>query len=132
MMTANSMVRCISLYSYIKPQLKHYGNTGKWAVYPYIPTSNRNFQLIDNVLMRAVYPYIPTSNRNAFLVIDDILRLYILIFLHQTATPLLAYLRVSSCISLYSYIKPQPCCSAWATSSAVYPYIPTSNRNVRC
>ena len=60
--------RCISLYSYIKPQLLHIVGIVLRAVYPYIPTSNRN-----NVQTRvhqalAVYPYIPTSNRNKSLV----------------------------------------------------------------
>ena len=101
-------LRCISLYSYIKPQrffiaelyfvaVYPYIPTsnrncnciyaiGKFAVYPYIPTSNRNHLLPLAPHATAVYPYIPTSNRNRFphLSCQDVL--YILIFLHQTAT----------------------------------------------
>ena len=34
------------------------------AVYPYIPTSNRNQEKAIKNSNVAVYPYIPTSNRN--------------------------------------------------------------------
>ena len=34
------------------------------AVYPYIPTSNRNLGAFCPDPRVAVYPYIPTSNRN--------------------------------------------------------------------
>ena len=57
-----------------------------YAVYPYIPTSNRNEDESVIKSIMAVYPYIPTSNRNPG---DDTAApgsLYILIFLHQTAT----------------------------------------------
>ncbi len=102
-----SIFRCISLYSYIKPQLISIAVSNGIAVYPYIPTSNRNVLRLQryNVL------------------------LYILIFLHQTATAILHLYSRKGCISLYSYIKPQPKWSAGAADGAVYPYIPTSNRN---
>ena len=100
----------------------------------------------------AVYPYIPTSNRNSCLLSLPYCKLYILIFLHQTAT-VLRFLCISrwlyiliflhqtatiqphtaywhSCISLYSYIKPQLLCNSSLQALAVYPYIPTSNRNL--
>mgnify|MGYP001458396708 CR=1 FL=1 len=78
--------------------------------------------------------------------------LYILIFLHQTAThqcfgyaqgrciSLYSYIKpqrtyvdfteADSCISLYSYIKPQHIINFFRRLQAVYPYIPTSNRNL--
>ena len=76
---------CISLYSYIKPQPKWSAGAADGAVYPYIPTSNRNW--------KAEHP--------------GQARLYILIFLHQTATSRRGGQKGVSCISLYSYIKPQ-------------------------
>ena len=76
---------CISLYSYIKPQLleMHIG------------------------LNTVVYLYIPTSNHNQVLAHFGVKPLYIFIFLHQTTTDMGLGKTVSSCISLYSYIKPQ-------------------------
>ena len=55
---------CISLYSYIKPQLSHPRLLLLTVVYPYIPTSNRNSATNLNKSALVVYPYIPTSNRN--------------------------------------------------------------------
>ena len=59
---------CISLYSYIKPQPRVILYSFHKAVYPYIPTSNRNWKAEHPGQARAVYPYIPTSNRNCHLV----------------------------------------------------------------
>ena len=99
---------CISLYSYIKPQRFEQIIICVFAVYPYIPTSNRNLPICQLKRRIAVYPYIPTSNRNrhpkrpwrpvaVYPYIPTSNRnggaggvfsvgLYILIFLHQTAT----------------------------------------------
>ena len=101
------MQGCISLYSYIKPQPEFRIHDSEFAVYPYIPTSNRNVGGNANNGSQAVYPYIPTSNRNSSIPFDLNVTLYILIFLHQTATS-----------GEYD-----------GGDDAVYPYIPTSNRN---
>ena len=141
----------ISLYSYIKPQHQGRPNCVQLAVYPYIPTSNRNWKTLLISLRIAVYPYIPTSNRNHIPFGMTTGLLYILIFLHQTATAIVQPLNFICCISLYSYIKPQrhrdcgrscqSCISLYSYIKpqldgfqplppiAVYPYIPTSNRN---
>ena len=99
--------RCISLYSYIKPQ------------------HDRLTCGIDEV----VYLYIPTSNHNTIFDLEYSNLLYIFIFLHQTTTVMSLVSREFGCISLYSYIKPQllvpRCCQVWV----VYLYIPTSNHN---
>ena len=101
--------RCISLYSYIKPQ-PYFSCSRKWcAVYPYIPTSNRN--------------------RIRFYVVEH--SLYILIFLHQTATVIGLIVLLQRCISLYSYIKPQPKrTNPWHASSCIslYSYIKPQQR----
>ena len=99
--------RCISLYSYIKPQPAGRQGGRATAVYPYIPTSNRNSQGNYEWTDKAVYPYIPTSNRNGRGSSSPLAVLYILIFLHQTATTAISSVCRSCCISLYSYIKPQ-------------------------
>ena len=80
-----SSTSCISLYSYIKPQLTSGRPYSSFVVYPYIPTSNHNYE-----------------KNNYFCGV-----LYIPIFLHQTTTVMLAWNPIICCISLYSYIKPQ-------------------------
>ena len=55
--------------------------------------------------------------------------LYIVLFLHQTTTVRCRSSHLYSCISYYSYIKPQPdlhCKDGWCV---VYRTIPTSNHN---
>ena len=122
-------MRCISSYSYIKPQLAE----------------------IKKVISTVVYLLIPTSNRNCNTFPDDGKRLYIFLFLHQTATSRCGCSAAYSCISPYSYIKPQlglnqsevskSCISPYSYIkpqlitlclifiNVVYLLIPTSNRN---
>ena len=121
---------CISLYSYIKPQ-------PIWS---------------PNDTIYVVYLYIPTSNHNGAMPEIKAIGLYIFIFLHQTTTfyqwcnpnesciSLYSYIKpqrtplnrstVPSCISLYSYIKPQLPSARSYRERVVYLYIPTSNHNV--
>ena len=170
---AFASVCCISLYSYIKPQ------PGGWwyilasvvylyiptsnhnaihelplairVVYLYIPTSNHNTRIRVRLWICVVYLYIPTSNHNCKHVPFRFTWLYIFIFLHQTTTISIFLKSPSRCISLYSYIKPQPpstythprrsCISLYSyikpqrwpspfqSSTVVYLYIPTSNHN---
>ena len=81
----SQMAGCISLYSYIKPQLY--------------------FILIFYFIV--VYLYIPTSNHNLINLSRSASELYIFIFLHQTTTFCCLITLMTRCISLYSYIKPQ-------------------------
>ena len=100
-----------------------------------------------------VYRSIPTSNRNPLQGSSEESWLYIVLFLHQTATEMsnwtyniccisfYSYIKpqpsgetanyASGCISFYSYIKPQPSCSCLSRWYVVYRSIPTSNRNVK-
>ena len=55
--------------------------------------------------------------------------LYIVLFLHQTTTSATSRQVLVSCISYYSYIKPQLCRSWYTSSAVVYRTIPTSNHN---
>ena len=55
--------------------------------------------------------------------------LYIFLFLHQTATHAYCFRYAGSCISSYSYIKPQLCQRCLPQLLVVYLLIPTSNRN---
>ena len=77
------------------------------VVYRSIPTSNRNYVVESYIDGRVVYRSIPTSNRNgdSFRITPTLL--YIVLFLHQTATEARSWAWQSSCISFYSYIKPQ-------------------------
>ena len=83
---AAHIIRCISLYSYTKPQLKEAIAGKRKVVYLYIPTPNHNKE-IDCAVTK---------------------QLYIFIFLHQTTTALKNAFCCWRCISLYSYTKPQP------------------------
>ena len=101
---------CISLYSYIKPQLEGLEPLVHWVVYLYIPTSNHNIVFSVSPRKLVVYLYIPTSNHNVtknafFLVI--VVYLYIPTSNHNG----LAY---SVC-----------------ALGVVYLYIPTSNHNYK-
>ena len=77
--------RCISYYSYIKPQL--------------------SFALV--IVPSVVYRTIPTSNHNSSTLSPLGGVLYIVLFLHQTTTYASVATTHNCCISYYSYIKPQ-------------------------
>ena len=106
-----NFLRCISYYSYIKPQpcnsmmfflwvvyrtiptsnhnlLWHRGASQK-VVYRTIPTSNHNLLWHRGASQKVVYRTIPTSNHNFLNVIIKLQTLYIVLFLHQTTTPAL-------------------------------------------
>ena len=64
-------------------------------------------------------------------IVTSIYPLYIFIFLHQTTTPLCIHLILTGCISLYSYIKPQPACHHAVVSAgciSLYSYIKPQRR----
>ena len=122
-------IGCISYYSYIKPQPLWSNTQPKHVVYRTIPTSNHNCG---------------QSPPPCFL-------LYIVLFLHQTTTLRRLYggpiscisyysyikpqleddsdILILSCISYYSYIKPQHGGIAYGSFKVVYRTIPTSNHN---
>ena len=109
--------------------------------------------ITNNKYSKVVHRSIPTSNRNSAASCVQLPRLYIVLFLHQTATLLhwlvqwkccisfYSYIKPQlrresllsdrRCISFYSYIKPQPLARNHRFSSVVYRSIPTSNRNIR-
>ena len=100
-------VRCISFYSYIKPQPGVKAVNPFQVVYRSIPTSNRNFRVL-GLFQRVLY--IVLFLHQTATVINDVPdgeKLYIVLFLHQTATLRNGYRTMYGCISFYSYIKPQ-------------------------
>ena len=104
-----ALIRCISLYSYIKPQLMFLFCFALIVVYLYIPTSNHNFPVIAACIAQVVYLYIPTSNHNFVLVLPcklSVVYLYI-----PTSNHNLNHSNISFPI-------------------VVYLYIPTSNHNL--
>ena len=98
---------CISFVSYIKPQREAVQGVPKLVVYRSFPTSNHNstVELPDREVV--VYRSFPTSNHNLYAGITKKRVLYIVRFLHQTTTCVVAARRPLSCISFVSYIKPQ-------------------------
>ena len=123
---------CISYYSYIKPQPAIGAGAGLLVVYRTIPTSNHNVLLNWYTKHFVVYRTIPTSNHNVLLLVAGGVVLYIVLFLHQTTTNFPDSLFFQSCISYYSYIKPQRALLHAFAQNVVYRTIPTSNHNSPC
>ena len=120
---------CLSLDSYIKPQLSAVALRYTSVVYLLIPTSNHNCRIGSIGQCIVVYLLIPTSNHNfQDDGLDDIL-LFISWFLHQTTTSQAITSIPLSCLSLDSYIKPQPRPRLLFLQCVVYLLIPTSNHN---
>ena len=122
---------CISYYSYIKPQHKITSYGTWWVVYRTIPTSNHNTFSTYFVAVIVVYRTIPTSNHNQSKIYAHTIELYIVLFLHQTTTVGVIRDILASCISYYSYIKPQLVITRQDSGTVVYRTIPTSNHNCR-
>ena len=146
-----SQTGCISLYSYIKPQRTPNILLAVSVVYLYIPTSNHNYYYsYCRLFWLYIFIFLHQTTTNSMSMssqvelyififlhqtttrIDNLksgLSLYIFIFLHQTTTVDSHGSIASSCISLYSYIKPQPQNKRNTYTCVVYLYIPTSNHN---
>ena len=99
------------------------------VVYRPFPTSNHNHVLLQATWSLVVYRPFPTSNHNfeVMKLLGHVL--YIVRFLHQTTTALLANSMLLSCISSVSYIKPQRSSTSTASRQVVYRPFPTSNHN---
>ena len=120
---------CISYYSYIKPQRGCHQGCSCYVVYRTIPTSNHNITALMPYTMIVVYRTIPTSNHNPKVFFTPAVLLYIVLFLHQTTTYSCCDYPLHSCISYYSYIKPQLQTHCFCIEIVVYRTIPTSNHN---
>ena len=142
---------CLSSCSYIKPQPFPLNKLQICVVYHLVPTSNHNRRSASFNSSLVVYHLVPTSNHNDALNRQMSIRLFIILFLHQTTTIRQRPCWLVSCLSSCSYIKPQqaarrryPCpgclssCSyikpqqsrsAIAPLSVVYHLVPTSNHN---
>ena len=99
--------KCISYYSYIKPQHRRISSVLLRVVYRTIPTSNHNWKNGASFLL--LLYIVLFLHQTTTIILKTILNglLYIVLFLHQTTTlPLITSL-LSCCISYYSYIKPQ-------------------------
>ena len=104
---STNLLGCISLYSYIKPQLLSRlprRIRSCISLYSYIKPQRAS---CPGHPYQVVYLYIPTSNHNSPLNSSMPHALYIFIFLHQTTTIIYYVIGHFGCISLYSYIKPQ-------------------------
>ena len=128
----SSSMRCISYYSYIKPQLLRTPPHLYLVVYRTIPTSNHNASFTPFVfpsLYIVLFLHQTTTLRGFY---TSQVKLYIVLFLHQTTTFRLCGSILSSCISYYSYIKPQLMICFQVLLLVVYRTIPTSNHNSFC
>ena len=79
-----------------------------------------------------VYLLIPTSNHNQENAFKSEFMLFISWFLHQTTTGRGEQRKGIRCLSLDSYIKPQPVDWKEVPRGVVYLLIPTSNHNSAC
>ena len=132
--TWNLWDSCISYYSYIKPQPPVTMADYIHVVYRTIPTSNHNYLNTPSDFPQVVYRTIPTSNHNHDTTFIRHGGLYIVLFLHQTTTLPSDSNVYSSCISYYSYIKPQPLgILRWTSLSCIsyYSYIKPQPINLK-
>ena len=121
---------CLSVYSYIKPQLSGDCIAVNFGVYLSIPTSNHNSLVLLTFECKGVYLSIPTSNHNSRLSPLASSSVFICLFLHQTTTHRPSLSAGPGCLSVYSYIKPQLSKHSCIMEIGVYLSIPTSNHNV--
>ena len=122
-------IRCLCLYSYIKPQLVskcYLILISCLCLYSYIKPQLGDFH---SGSASVVYVSIPTSNHNYFLSLPPALLLFMSLFLHQTTTWIARCSWSRGCLCLYSYIKPQQCANVKSCDCVVYVSIPTSNHN---
>ena len=77
---------CISYYSYIKPQLGALPERVKLRCISYYSYIKPQPERCDVQYVSVVYRTIPTSNHNRGLSLRYPVRLYIVLFLHQTTT----------------------------------------------
>ena len=103
--------------------------SGRSAVYLSFPTSNHNYGTSNENRAVAVYLSFPTSNHNIDCDVIDVITLFISLFLHQTTTRWPQASDQRSCLSLFSYIKPQLLGQRQFLIIAVYLSFPTSNHN---
>ena len=120
---------CISSFSYIKPQQSRGEGDPHRVVYHPFPTSNHNWTSPIISPFSVVYHPFPTSNHNSIFRFSRSERLYIILFLHQTTTNREKSRIFASCISSFSYIKPQPHATWYEIIPVVYHPFPTSNHN---
>ena len=84
-----------------------------------------------DVELVVVYHLVPTSNHNLFPSVITILQLFIILFLHQTTTVMVALMSAICCLSSCSYIKPQLPSLLLSIRQVVYHLVPTSNHNFK-
>ena len=120
---------CISFFSYIKPQLFSYLDFVTCVVYRSFPTSNHNYQKIYYDHYRLYIVLFLHQNTTLLSNVLSDLALYIVLFLHQTTTSSSLCACSGSCISFFSYIKPQRILHNSNNVFVVYRSFPTSNHN---
>ncbi len=123
-------IRCLPVFSYIKPQPILGNEAGTTVVYQSFPTSNHNSAGVRSSAPPVVYQSFPTSNHNPQIKIKITNLLFTSLFLHQTTTSLVGHRICQCCLPVFSYIKPQLPDVANAPRLVVYQSFPTSNHNI--
>ena len=121
---------CLSLDSYIKPQLGEPHDHELYVVYLLIPTSNHNFIIYNPMWISLFISWFLHQTTTNISDLKTFSLLFISWFLHQTTTPCWERRFLQSCLSLDSYIKPQQLSHETDWLKVVYLLIPTSNHNV--
>ena len=105
--STRTWTRCLSVYSYIKPQLAKPHSQTKSGVYLSIPTSNHNQKVfLHSRLEVFICLFLHQTTTRAYESIYNAL-VFICLFLHQTTTYKFVFIYLYWCLSVYSYIKPQ-------------------------
>ena len=126
----NTLIRCISFDSYIKPQPPSVLQRFAYVVYLLIPTSNHNVLVVWLISMRLYIFWFLHQTTTPLVWLKIRMKLYIFWFLHQTTTRDDPSVHLRCCISFDSYIKPQLRYYLDEFYRVVYLLIPTSNHNV--
>ena len=129
LVTTECQLCCISYYSYIKPQRSRLSVALRTVVYRTIPTSNHNYGKSVGTFTELYIVLFLHQTTTIQILLRLVIRLYIVLFLHQTTTVGIDRQLLKSCISYYSYIKPQLLTCLVMVIFVVYRTIPTSNHN---
>ena len=82
----NLKISCISYYSYIKPQPGTFGEAIRKSCISYYSYIKPQLTFAFLLYLSVVYRTIPTSNHNYIWKYPKFIKLYIVLFLHQTTT----------------------------------------------
>ena len=124
-----NILSCLWVFSYIKPQQLVCNLYPFLVVYGSFPASNHNYVVVVLAAELVVYGSFPTSNHNVGSKTIAAVKLFMGLFLHQTTTRGGLLIMTTSCLWVFSYIKPQHGHTVDCYHGVVYGSFPTSNHN---